>query len=31
MGVEVQKISPGNNVTFPKNGQNVVVHYTGIY
>ncbi|KAH9419573.1 peptidyl-prolyl cis-trans isomerase Fkbp12 [Dermatophagoides pteronyssinus] len=29
MGVEVQKISPGNNVTFPKNGQNVVVHYTG--
>jgi len=29
MGVIVEKIKPGDGVTFPKNGQTVVVHYTG--
>ena len=31
MGVEVQTISPGNGSTFPKTGQTVVVHYTGMH
>ncbi|XP_066143089.1 peptidyl-prolyl cis-trans isomerase Fkbp12 [Euwallacea fornicatus] len=29
MGVQVQTLSPGDGSTFPKNGQTVVVHYTG--
>ncbi|GLH01870.1 Peptidylprolyl isomerase [Gryllus bimaculatus] len=30
MGVEVDTISPGDGQTYPKTGQTVVVHYTGI-
>ncbi|XP_064605153.1 peptidyl-prolyl cis-trans isomerase FKBP1A-like [Liolophura sinensis] len=29
MGVDVETISPGDEVTFPKPGQTVKVHYTG--
>jgi FKBP-type peptidyl-prolyl cis-trans isomerase len=29
MGVEIEEISPGDGVTFPKKGDKVVVHYTG--
>lgn len=29
MGVEVQTIKPGDGSTYPRNGQTVVVHYTG--
>jgi len=29
MGVEVVEISAGDNATYPKQGQTVVVHYTG--
>ncbi|VEL17409.1 unnamed protein product [Protopolystoma xenopodis] len=29
MGVQVETITPGDGVSFPKNGQTVVVHYTG--
>ncbi|XP_045109328.1 peptidyl-prolyl cis-trans isomerase Fkbp12-like [Portunus trituberculatus] len=29
MGVEVITVSPGNGQTWPKTGQQVVVHYTG--
>ncbi|XP_034825827.1 peptidyl-prolyl cis-trans isomerase FKBP1A-like [Maniola hyperantus] len=30
MGVDVETLSPGNGITYPKPGQTVVVHYTGI-
>lgn len=29
MGVQVETVRPGDGQTFPKNGQTVVVHYTG--
>ncbi|CAG9124816.1 hypothetical protein JYU34_015225 [Plutella xylostella] len=29
MGVEVETINPGDESTYPKAGQTVVVHYTG--
>merc|ERR1712212_1110822 len=29
MGVEVETLSPGDGQTFPKKGQQVVVHYDG--
>jgi len=29
MGVDIQPISGGDGVTYPKSGQTVVVHYTG--
>ncbi|CAH1640620.1 unnamed protein product [Spodoptera littoralis] len=29
MGVDVETITAGDGVTFPKPGQTVVVHYTG--
>ncbi|XP_044077013.1 peptidyl-prolyl cis-trans isomerase FKBP1A-like [Siniperca chuatsi] len=29
MGVEVETIKSGDGQTFPKNGQNVIVHYVG--
>ncbi|XP_034028889.1 peptidyl-prolyl cis-trans isomerase FKBP1A-like [Thalassophryne amazonica] len=29
MGVEIETISPGDGQTFPKKGQQVVVHYVG--
>jgi len=29
MGVKVETLQPGDGTTFPKNGQTVVVHYTG--
>jgi 12 kDa FK506-binding protein len=29
MGVEVQTIKEGNRTTYPKNGQTVILHYTG--
>ncbi|CAH1640702.1 unnamed protein product [Spodoptera littoralis] len=29
MGVNVETISPGDESTYPKSGQTVVVHYTG--
>ncbi|XP_074600927.1 peptidyl-prolyl cis-trans isomerase Fkbp12 [Brevipalpus obovatus] len=29
MGVEVQTTKPGDSSTYPRNGQTVVVHYTG--
>jgi len=29
MGVEVETITPGDGVSFPKTGQTVSVHYTG--
>lgn len=29
MGVEIENISNGDGSTYPKNGQTVVVHYTG--
>ncbi|GBP36106.1 Peptidyl-prolyl cis-trans isomerase FKBP1A [Eumeta japonica] len=29
MGVTVETISPGDESTYPKKGQTVVVHYTG--
>ncbi|GLH01872.1 Peptidyl-prolyl cis-trans isomerase FKBP1B, partial [Gryllus bimaculatus] len=31
MGVEVDTISPGDGQTYPKTGQTVVVHYTGMF
>ena len=30
MGVQVETVKPGDGVTFPKGGQIVTVHYTGI-
>lgn len=29
MGIELESITPGDGCTFPKDGQTVVVHYTG--
>ncbi|KAJ8259957.1 hypothetical protein GJAV_G00175410 [Gymnothorax javanicus] len=29
MGVQVETVTPGDGVTFPKVGQTCVVHYTG--
>ena len=29
MGVEVESITPGDGVTFPKPGQTVTAHYVG--
>lgn len=29
MGVTVESIKPGDGKTFPKNGQSIVMHYTG--
>ncbi|GAB4823664.1 hypothetical protein N2152v2_010710 [Parachlorella kessleri] len=29
MGVQVQTVTPGDGVNFPKKGQKVTVHYTG--
>lgn len=29
MGVEKTILKPGNGVDFPKNGDNVAIHYTG--
>jgi FK506-binding protein 1 len=31
MGVDIEDITPGDGRTFPKNGQTVVVHYTGTF
>jgi len=29
MGVDIERISPGDGSRYPKSGQTVVVHYTG--
>jgi FKBP-type peptidyl-prolyl cis-trans isomerase len=29
MGVEIETVTPGDGVNFPKKGQTVNVHYTG--
>ncbi|KAL7422290.1 FK506-binding protein 1 [Cryptotrichosporon argae] len=29
MGVEIERISPGDGKTFPQKGQTVTIHYTG--
>ncbi|KAH8916696.1 FK506-binding protein FKBP12 [Atractiella rhizophila] len=29
MGVEIERISPGDGKTYPKKGQTVVIHYVG--
>ena len=31
MGVDVESITPGDGVTFPKPGQTVTAHYVGAY
>ncbi|XP_078449508.1 uncharacterized protein LOC144931612 isoform X1 [Lampetra fluviatilis] len=31
MGVDVEEMSPGDGCTFPKKGQQCVVHYTGTF
>ncbi|GLV39613.1 FK506-binding protein 12kD [Carabus blaptoides fortunei] len=31
MGVEIENIYPGDGQTYPKTGQTVVLHYTGMF